>query len=284
MSEIDSYGYLADCLLTYLRYRGKWESSYWDMIARLANFTVRHWRSPGSSIWELLPERQFLASKIMSLVTLDRALAIAEQIGKADDSLAEWRKARSDIFAEIMSRGWSERLNSFRQHYDADTVDASSLLLPIMDVLPADHPRVTSTVERLVEHLDVNGLLHRFVDSEAAGERSGIAGDEEGAFLMCSFWLAQILAQRNEIDRAEAILRHTERVAGEPGLLAESADARNDTFLGNTPLLFSQVEYARAAMALDEALMRNGRKARPVRCRAERRRLKTSYAKPARKP
>lgn len=266
MSEIDSYGYLADCLLTYLRHGGRWEAKYWDMMAGLADFTVRRWRYPGSSIWELLPERQFLASKVMSFVTLDRALVIAKLVKKADRSLAEWRKARSDIFAEIMSRGWSERLNSFRQHYEADTVDASSLLLPIMNVLPADHPRVTSTVERLVEQLDVNGLLHRFIDNEAAGEYSWIAGDEEGAFLMCSFWLAQILAQRNEIDRAEAILLHTERIAGEPGLFAESADARNDTFLGNTPLVFSQVEYARAAMALDEAFLRNRRNARPVLC------------------
>jgi GH15 family glucan-1,4-alpha-glucosidase len=253
MREIDSFGYLADCLLAYMRHGGEWDPRYWDMIARLADFTARHWRRPNSSIWELRPERQFVASKIMSIVTLDRALAIAERANKANVAPAGWKHARSEIFAEMMSCGWSERLNAFRQHYDADKVDAASLLVSIMDVLPADHSYVRNNVESLVERLDVNGLLHRFIDSDAS-EHFWIAGDEEGAFLMCSFWLAQILAQRNDVDRAEAILRRTERTAGELGLFAESVDARNDTFLGNTPLLFSQVEYARAAMAVDRAL------------------------------
>jgi GH15 family glucan-1,4-alpha-glucosidase len=200
----------------------------------------------------------------MSLVTLDRALTIADLGKKRGGALAVWKHAHSDIFAEIMLSGWSEQANSFRQHYDADTVDASSLLLPIMNILPADHPRVTGTVERLIERLEVNGLIHRFIDSDSLSGHCWIAGDEEGAFLMCSFWLAQILAQRNEVDQAEAILRRAEHIAGELGLFAESVDARNDTFLGNTPLVFSQVEYARAAIALDRALMHDVRVAGPI--------------------
>jgi GH15 family glucan-1,4-alpha-glucosidase len=152
-----------------------------------------------------------------------------------------------------MRCGWSERLGAFRQHYDADTLDAAALLIPLMGLLPVRHPRVTSTIERLVKGLDVNGLLHRFVDSTVVEGVARAIGDDEGAFLMCSFWLAQVMAQRDEDDKADAILCRAEHIAGELTLFAESVDARNDTFLGNTPLVFSQVEYARAAIALDEA-------------------------------
>ena len=256
MSEIGSYGYLADCLLTYLRHGGAWEPRYWDMIAGLADLTLGNWRKPDSGIWELRPERQYLASKVMSKATLDRAAAIAERMGCSGRSAAEWRQAGEEIFAEIMSLGWSERLQAFRQHYDADTVDASALLIPIMKVLPAEHPRVAATVEKLIDRLEVNGLLHRFIGNEAFGDESWTVGDEEGAFLMCSFWLAQVLAERNEIARADAVLRRAELIAGELGLFAESADARSNAFLGNTPLVFSQVEYGRAVLALNEAMAR----------------------------
>ena len=142
-------------------------------------------------------------------------------------------------------------MGAFRQHYGADKLDAAALLIPLMKLLPVRHPSVGSTIERIIEHLDVNGFLHRFVHSRTVDGAAETIGDEEGAFLMCSFWLAQVLAQRNEADRSDAILRHAEEIAGELGLFSEAVDARSGAFLGNTPLVFSQVEYARAVIALD---------------------------------
>src|SRR6202034_3479816 len=251
MSELDSYGYLADCFLSYLDHGGEWEPRYWTLIRHLADYTTKHWKEPGSSIWELRPKRQFVASRVMSAVTLDRAVRIAGKIGQNGSFLGKWREVRDDIFAEIMSRGWSEALGAFRQHYDADTLDAASLLIPLMNVLPARHPRVESTVNQLVNHLEINGFLHRFGRSRSGGGAAGTIGDEEGAFLMCSFWLAQVLAQTGQTARAEAILRRAEEIAGELGLFPEAVDARVGAFLGNMPLVFSQVEYARAVIALD---------------------------------
>jgi GH15 family glucan-1,4-alpha-glucosidase len=226
------------------------------LIRRLADYTARHWQEPGSSIWELRPKRHFVASRVMSAVTLDRAIQIAGRLGEKASFVRDWRKARDEIVNEVMTRGWSESLGAFRQHYDADTVDAASLLIPLMKLLPPRHPRVGSTIARLIDHLDVNGFLHRFVNSRTVGSTAETIGDEEGAFLMCSFWLAQVLAQRNEVEQAEAILLHAEAIAGDLGLFPEAVDARSSTFLGNTPLVFSQVEYARAAIALDA--MRQG--------------------------
>jgi len=252
MIEIDSYGYLTDCALTYLDSGGKWEPQYWSTICRVADYTAENWRRPGSSIWELRPQQQFVTSKVMSAVTLDRALSIARRTGQNGDFLARWEAVRVEIIAEVMERGWSDRLGAFRQRYDSETVDAAALLIPIMGLLPVDHPRVTTTIAKLVEHLDLNGFLHRFVSSEFSGDGSRPIGEEEGGFLMCSFWLAQVLAQRGDVERADAILRRAEAVAGELCLFAEGMDARNATFLGNMPLVFSQVEYARAAIAIGE--------------------------------
>jgi len=256
MVEIDSYGYLTDCALIYLRHGGRWKQTHWQLIERLADYTARNWRNPGSSIWELLPQRHFLAGKVMSFVTLDRALQIAEETGQDCSLLGDWQAQRKRIFTEIMSSGWSGHIGAFRQHYDADALDAAALLIPIMNVLPADHARVTGTIARLVQSLEINGFLHRFVDSDPDRSIPATIGDEEGAFLICSFWLAQVLAQRGETDRSEAILVHAETIAGDLGLFAEAVDARIGTFLGNTPLVFSQVEYARAAIVLERALSR----------------------------
>jgi alpha,alpha-trehalase len=251
MSELDSYGYLADCFLTYLHHGGDWEPQYWILVRHLADYTAAHWREPGSSIWELQPKRHFVASKVMSAVTLDRAVKIAMRTGEKGCFVGNWRKVRDEILAEVMTRGWSESLDAFRQHYDADTVDAAALLIPIMNLLPARHPRVGSTIARLIDHLDVNGFLHRFIHTRTVDSTVETIGDEEGAFLMCSFWLAQVLAQRTEVEKADAILQRAEAIAGDIGLFPEAVDARSGTFLGNTPLVFSQVEYARAAIALD---------------------------------
>ena len=251
MSELDSYGYLADCFLSYLHHGGEWKPQYWTLVRHLADYTAKHWKEPGSSIWELRPKRHFVATKTMSAVTLDRAVQIARKTGQDGSFLDEWCRVYEEIVAEIMWRGWSKQMGAFRQHYGADKLDAAALLIPLMKLLPVRHPSVGSTIERIIEHLDVNGFLHRFVHSRTVDGAAETIGDEEGAFLMCSFWLAQVLAQRNEADRADAILRHAEEIAGELGLFSEAVDARSGAFLGNTPLVFSQVEYARAVIALD---------------------------------
>jgi GH15 family glucan-1,4-alpha-glucosidase len=198
-----------------------------------------------------------MASKVMSAVTLDRAAQIAKIVGHGKCA-EEWIETREEIFAEIMARGWSDRLGAFRQHYDADTLDASALLIPLMGLLPVHHPRVRSTIEKLIQQLEINGFLHRFVHSTTIAGVPQAIGDEEGAFLICSFWLVQVLAELDELEIAETILRRAEDIAGELRLFAEAIDARSYTFLGNMPLVFSQAEYARAAIALSQARDRVG--------------------------
>ena len=249
MVEIDSFGYLADSALIFLEHGGSWRDGFWDLIRRVADFTVEHWREPGACIWELTPVKQFVVGKVMSWVTLDRAVRIAERIGWAAGTDI-WRKGMAEIRAEVMGRGWSERLGSFRQYYDVDTVDAALLLIPVMGFLPADHPRVIGTVAQIETRLMVNGFVYRFVASELPNQGDRPLGEEEGGFLMCTFWLAHVYALRGEREKADAILRRAEALAGGTGLFSEAVDARTPTLIGNMPLVFSHAEYARAALAL----------------------------------
>lgn len=166
------------------------------------------------------------------------------------DGLDTWRATMQAIHDEVMARGWSERLGAFRQHYDGEGLDASVLLIPLMGFLSADHPRVRSTVEAIERHLTVNGLVHRFAPAKTPGEPDEPLEDFEGAFLPCTFWLASVYAQMGHLHHAEAILQQVEALAGELGIFAEEADARDGTFLGNTPLLFAQTEYARAILEI----------------------------------
>ena len=149
-----------------------------------------------------------------------------------------------------MEKGWCEEKNAFRQRYDSDALDAAALLIPLMDFLPANHPRVTGTLAAIERDLVIDGLVHRFDPATTlAGDQPPIS-EFEGAFLPCVFWHAHVLAKAGRCDEAEAILVKCEGIAGELGIFAEEADARKNIFLGNTPLLFSHVEYVRAILAL----------------------------------
>jgi GH15 family glucan-1,4-alpha-glucosidase len=244
--QIDCFGYLADCAVIYLDTGGRWAPEYWSLIHRLADYTVRNWRKPSNGLWERHYRRHFVSSKVMSWTTLARALAFADRTGDVGN-LRRWRAAMTEIHAEIMERGWSDELQSFRQHYNADTLDASALLIPLMGFLAPTHPRVVATVRRIEEDLMVDGLIYRF-----RPESSELPmGRFEGAFLPCCFWLAAVYALMERRDDAEAMLRRVERLSGGPGLFSEEADSRSGEMLGNIPMIFSHAEYIRAALQLD---------------------------------
>lgn len=247
--QLDSLGYLADCAFIYLSHGGPWNDSYWELIRRSADYTVANWHQPDSGIWELSDNQHYVSSKVMSWVTLERSIRIAHETGN-DDATHGWRDTMDQIHAEVMDRGWSDRLGAFRQRYEGDNLDASALLIPVMGFLPPDHPRVHSTVRAIEETLTINGFVHRFIAAETPGQGDLPLGAFEGAFLPCSFWLATTYAMMGRLGDAEQILVAAEQVAGGLGLFAEEIDAQNRYFLGNTPLLFSHVEYVRALIEI----------------------------------
>ncbi|HJV65002.1 MAG TPA: glycoside hydrolase family 15 protein, partial [Geomonas sp.] len=245
-----SVGYLADCTLIYLENGGQWQDEYWDLIRRCAEYSAGIWREPDCGIWELPDHVHWVVSKVMSWVVLDRAIKIAGIVGRAGEA-QRWQPVRDEIFADVLEKGWSESAQSFRQHYGNDEVDAALLLIPVMEFLPADHPKVAATVARIERELVINGFVHRFRPETTPGVPSGFhLGSYEGAFLPSTFWLATTYVKAGKFDQARAILDRCREVAGELGIFAEEVDPHTCSFLGNTPLLFSQVEYARARLAL----------------------------------
>jgi alpha,alpha-trehalase len=243
--QIDCLGYLADCAVIYLIKGGRWAPEYWRLIARIADYTVKIWRKPGNGIWEQNQQRHYVSSKVMSWATLKRALEFADCAGGAGN-LRRWRVTMGEIHDDVMRRGWSEELQSFRQHYDADTLDASALLVPLIGFLPPDHPRVVATVRRIEQDLMIEGLVHRF----RPDERGLSMVEFEGAFLPCCFWLAAVYALMKRDRDAEAMLDRVERLAGGSRLFSEEADSRSGELLGNLPMIFSHAEYARAILQL----------------------------------
>ena len=246
--QLGSLGWFADSALIFLEAGGEWKPAYWKMVQRCAEYVCKAWHEADSGLWELTVEAHYVASKVMAWVTLDRAIRIASRMG--EEAPPQWKIECEAIRDEILSKGWSEKHRSFRQRYDSHALDASSLLIPLMNFLSPDDPRVLDTLDALERELVIDGLLHRFDPAATLGGEQLPLGKFEGAFLPATFWHAHALALAGRTNQAAAILRKCEEIAGGPGIFAEEADARLDIFLGNTPLLFAQVEYGRALIAL----------------------------------
>lgn len=249
--QLGSLGYFVDCAFIYLQQGGAWRDEYWNLTQRIADYTAKNWTWPDSGIWERTAERHYVSSRIMSWVVFDRAIKISAQLGHRE-TIDHWRTTMDTIHTQVMREGWSDPLGAFRQSYESEALDASALLIPVMGFLPADHPRMVSTVQRIEESLMIDGFVYRFHE-EWAAQTSGTLGEREGAFLPCTFWLATTYAMAGRPDRAEAILNRAETCAGSLGLFAEELDPRSGRFLGNSPLLFAHVEYIRAVMEVAKA-------------------------------
>ena len=246
--QLGSLAFFADCARIYVENGGRWREQHWQLLRRAANYTRSHWRLAESGIWELSVQAHYVAGKVMSWVVLERAAQISRLTGYGEEQeIAAWTATAKTIHAEVMEKGWSQKQCSFVQRYDSEALDAAVLLIPLMDFLPADHPRVIGTLAAIERELSIDGLIWRFDPAATFGGDQLPLGEFEGAFLPATFWFAHALAKAGRPDDAEAILEKCEAVAGELGLFAEEVDPRRQIFLGNTPLLFAHVEYFRAA-------------------------------------
>lgn len=245
----DKSGYLADCVLIYLDRGGRWDPSWWPLLEQIGDFTCDHWSEPGNSIWELPKVEHHVSSQVMAWVTLDRLLRIGARVGNQPRRAQAWEHAKAAIRHSVETDGWSDSLGAFRQSMESDALDASALLIPIFGFLPPTDRRVVCTVDRISERLTIDGCVYRFDPDADPKLGPWPMGEYEGAFLPCTFWLATACVMLGRRRDADDLLRAIEKVAGEVGLFAEAIDPRNACFLGNTPLLFSHVEYVRAVLA-----------------------------------
>ncbi len=213
----------------------------------LADTAARRWEEKDHGIWEVRGEpRDFLYSKLMCWVALDRAVALADVL-EASDQVESWTQTQDQIREAILTRGWSDQADAFTQSFGSDELDASNLMLSLVGFLPADDPRVIGTINATQERLsDDRGLVYRYRSHD------GLEGDE-GTFLLCTFWLAEALARAGQTARARTVFERAAAFVNDVGLLAEEVDPASGELLGNFPQAFSHTGLVNAAWAISES-------------------------------
>jgi GH15 family glucan-1,4-alpha-glucosidase len=238
----DVYGAVLDSILVHTRHSQRLPRRLWPIVESQAAGAMAAWREPDQGIWEARGEpRHYVSSKLMGWVALDRAAKLAEIRG-APERAATWRDGAEEVRADILAHGVSDR-GVLRQHYETDSLDASTLLAPLFGFLPADDPRMRASVDAIAEDLTDDGFVLRYRTDETDDGLSG----REGSFLICSFWLVSALAIVGELQRARDLMERLLRVASPLGLYAEEFDAGTGRHLGNFPQAFSHLALIQAA-------------------------------------
>ncbi|HUR73570.1 MAG TPA: glycoside hydrolase family 15 protein [Sporichthya sp.] len=221
----------------------------WALQRHLLDFLESNWERDDASLWEVRgKERPFVHSKVSAWAGLDRGVQAVESYG-LDGPADRWRALRDRIHAEVLQEGFDPARNTFTQFYGSQGLDAALLLLPRVGFLPWDDPRIVGTVEAVQRELDHDGFVRRY-SGDADGGVDGLPGDE-GAFLICSFWLVDALQGIGRTDEAAVLFDRLCGLANDVGLLAEEYDARAGRMVGNFPQAFSHIGLVNAARHLE---------------------------------
>ncbi len=247
--QLDVFGEVMDTLHQGRRGGLPASDSGWDVQIALLDHLETIWRKPDHGIWEVRTEPQhFTYSKAMVWVAFDRAIKSADMFGLPGD-VTRWRRVRDEVCVEVTAHGWSDRRNSFVRTYGGNDLDASLLLLAPVGFLKPGDPRYRRTVEAIERDLVVDGLVLRY---DSLKSRDGLPAGE-GAFLACSFWLADAYLLLGRRDDAERLFKRLVGLANDVGLLSEEYDPRARRHLGNFPQAFSHVALINTAFNLTRA-------------------------------
>jgi GH15 family glucan-1,4-alpha-glucosidase len=246
--QLDVYGEVMDSLYLGRAMGIRGPESSWDLERALMDFLESNWRQPDEGLWEVRgPRRHFTHSKVMAWVAVDRAVKAVEFYGRKGP-LDRWRGLRRELHDEVCREGYDAEQNTFVQYYGARNLDASLLMIPMVGFLPATDPRMRGTVAAIERELVQDGLVLRYHPDTAEAVDGLPAG--EGAFLACSFWLADNLALAGRRDEARELFERLLDLRNDVGLLAEEYDPKTGRLLGNFPQAFSHVPLINSARHL----------------------------------
>ncbi|HET6726018.1 MAG TPA: glycoside hydrolase family 15 protein [Gammaproteobacteria bacterium] len=232
--QIDVYGEVANAVYSAHKHGIDLDGHEWIAQLRLLEFLEGNWRETDCGIWELgSKQANYVHSKVMAWVAADRAAKTIEQFGFEGDA-GRWRELARTIHQEVCERGYDAERNTFLQRYDSPALDAALLRLPIVGFLPAHDPRIVGTIDAIQKELTRDGFVWRY--SDWLGRRTN-----EGAFLVCCFWLADALILLGRRDEAREIFDRLLAVRNDVGLLSEQYDPTSQRLLGNFPQAFSHV-------------------------------------------
>ncbi len=242
--QLDNWGHLLDAAFRFAERTGGLDRQTWTSLRALVDFAADHWRRPDHGIWEVRGEpKHFVHSKVMCWVALDRGARLARDFGLRAQ-VERWTHEANEVRAAVLADGIDAQRGNLVRAFGDLSLDAALLLVPIVGFLPGDDRRVTRTIERIRAEL-TDGVLVRRYDTD-----DGLPG-KEGAFLPCSFWLAQALALAGEHAEAHRVFEGACNQANDLGLLPEEIDAASGTFLGNFPQGLSHIALVNAALTLD---------------------------------
>ncbi len=235
--QLDVYGEVLDALYVGRRLGLAENTSSWNLECQLVAHLETIWNQPDDGIWEVRGGRKnFTHSKVMAWVAFDRIIRSAQEFG-LDGPVEHWKQLRDQIHQEVCRAGFDATLNSFVQSYGSDQLDASLLMIATVGFLPASDPRVMGTVAAIERTLLRDGFVLRY----DTGHGSDGLPPGEGAFLACSFWLADNYVLQGRLDEAKALFARLLALRNDLGLLAEEYDHGRKRQVGNFPQAFSHL-------------------------------------------
>ncbi|MBT3360254.1 MAG: glycoside hydrolase family 15 protein [Rhodospirillales bacterium] len=257
--QLDIYGELLDAVYLYNKYGAPISYDFWQSLRTFVDWVCENWHRKDEGVWEVRGGRQnFVYSKLMCWVTLDRALRLAEKRSFPADR-DRWLKVRDEIYEEIMSKGWNRDRQAFVQHYESDSLDAANLMMPLVFFLSPTDPRMLKTLDATLKNRDKGGLVsnslvYRYNIQEISDGLSG----EEGTFNICTFWLVEALTRagthkRELLDEARLMFERMLGFTNHVRLYAEETGHHGEA-LGNFPQAFTHLALISAAFNLDRAL------------------------------
>jgi GH15 family glucan-1,4-alpha-glucosidase len=252
--QLDIYGELMDSVYLYDKYGSPIGHDAWMNVVRLIDWVCEHWREKDESIWEVRGgRREFLYSRVMCWVALDRALRLANR-RSFPAPLARWYDARDTIYRDIHERFWDPARRGFVQYPGASTFDAAALLMPLVRFVSPTDPRWIATLRGIEQELVSDSLVYRYRLSD--GFSDGLTG-QEGTFSMCSFWYVECLSRMGDLHKARFFFEKMLGYANHLGLYGEELGPQAQ-HLGNFPQAFTHLALISAAYDLDRRLSAAG--------------------------
>ncbi len=241
--QLDMFGELMELSWRWHQLGHTPDDDYWAFIEELLETVVNQWEQPDRGIWEMRGDPQhFVHSKVMCWSALNQGIALARDSGR-EAPIARWAEVRDRIHERVTERGYDPKRGIFMQSFDLQYLDAALLLMPRTGFIAYDDPRMLRTVDAIRDALDHDGLLKRYDSPD------NLAG-EEGAFLACSFWLAECLARQDRCDDSQVVFDRACATANDLGLFAEQFDVGSGAMLGNFPQGLTHLAHISAALAL----------------------------------
>jgi GH15 family glucan-1,4-alpha-glucosidase len=247
--QLDGYGWVLDAAWNLEKAGHRLYSETWRAMRGFADLVARRWQEPDAGIWEIRDDAaHHVHSKCMAWLALDRALRIAATRRTPSREVRRWVIARDALAADIRTKGFDPVRGAYTRSYGSAELDAALLILPQLGIEPVDSPRLTGTIDAISRGLSAGGpLLYRYPPG-----RDGLPGPE-GAFLPCSFWLAQGLASTGRHQEAVELFEELLGLANPLGLFPEEVDPATGAHLGNFPQALTHSAHIQAALALRTA-------------------------------